>query len=379
MKTVPLTPEMQTDWEAACQTNEQAWFWHTATWLSYQLGYKPESRPVDRSFAVTEGNNILAVCPLIEETSDTEEAAVREFTSGGAPGLAPAVETRGTPAQYRAIEKLAMQHIDELAAEYGIARCALRMSPLAGAPLNSSTPSWNRLMAYGYADRSLNTQVIAVGQPLESLRRDMSKGHRADVRRGLDRFSYQVYDSSNVTPAIFESYQRVHLAAAGRITRPQETFDLMFEWVRDGLGILVAAAEGERHTSFVYVNIYKHGAYYSSSATLPIFDRGPVGHVLQWTAIKWLHEHGYLLYEIGWQQFGPQPHDSPSQKQINISRFKRNFGGVTVPLFMGEKFYSTDYYTLVSQRRIAEYITALEDGRRTSPVEHPAPRQSVLG
>ena len=61
------------------------------------------------------------------------------------------------------------------------------------------------------------------------------------------------------------------------------------------------------------------------------------GYFLQYKVMMWLKEHGVLYYDIGEQVFGDSLYDFPSEKILNISSFKRGFGGYTVPMFRGVK------------------------------------------
>jgi len=68
-----------------------------------------------------------------------------------------------------------------------------------------------------------------------------------------------------------------------------------------------------------------------------------------------MKKRGLSFYEIGLQQYGILPHDFPDTKQLNISHFKKGFGGFTVPLFMGEKYYDKEYFLKTYQERIYKF------------------------
>ena len=48
---------------------------------------------------------------------------------------------------------------------------------------------------------------------------------------------------------------------------------------------------------------------------------------------------GYGFYDIGLQQFSAQLYDFPDEKQINVSHYKRGFGGSAYAWHMAEKYY----------------------------------------
>jgi len=124
--------------------------------------------------------------------------------------------------------------------------------------------------------------------------------------------------------------------------------------------ILGGASYQGKHVAFDLINIYKDGAFYSSASDDPDAETDvPTSHVMQWRVINWLKENGFRIYEIGLQQFGAQLYDSPSEKDKAISFFKRGFGGLTVPVFSGEKFYSREFLSKVLSNRTEKLLQAL--------------------
>jgi hypothetical protein len=174
------------------------------------------------------------------------------------------------------------------------------------------------------------------------------------VKRGEQLLQGRVLDRSNITREAFAEYQRLHQKAAGRVTRPPQTFEMMYEWICEGLAVLACASLDGHEVGFALVSVYKDGAYYSSGCEDAEHDL-PIGHVLQWAVMRWLKAHGIRYYEIGWQQYGTLLHDFPSQKELAISRFKRGFGGSSVSLFIGEKFYSQTLYMQVARQRMERF------------------------
>jgi len=71
-----------------------------------------------------------------------------------------------------------------------------------------------------------------------------------------------------------------------------------------------------------------------------------------------------MFYEIGWQNYGHTMSDAPSIKEINISKFKRGFGGFTVPLFRGEKYYDKKFFQEVYQKRINNFATSFDSNKK---------------
>lgn len=117
----------------------------------------------------------------------------------------------------------------------------------------------------------------------------------------------------------------LHETAAGRITRPSDTWRMMCEWVTAGHGeAWLATTRGDQPdpVGFVYVVIFGAWAYYFSAASR--VDN--VSHALLWHAMKALKARGVRWFELGWMD---RPCDT--DKDRGIAQFKRGFGGYDVP------------------------------------------------
>lgn len=67
------------------------------------------------------------------------------------------------------------------------------------------------------------------------------------------------------------------------------------------------------------------------------------------------------FYEIGWPHYSVALSHFPSQKEIKIGKFKRGFGGFTVPVFQAEKYYEKKYFMEVYQSRIKKIADYIEE------------------
>jgi hypothetical protein len=360
---VPLRRENYAEWDQFCRESPEAWFWHTTDWLEYTLHYRPELQPRTESFLCLHEGNIAAVCPLIlESKGETDQAA--EFSYGGDAGPAPAFAENLPEKIKKAVVRAVFEQVDFLANKQNVARIAFRSSPLAAAFWGRSAPAPNPLVRLGFNDISLATQILDLQADDTEQLRGMRKGHRADITRAEKLLQATVLDKETVTQEAFDRYRELHRKAAGRVTRPLATFQMMHDWIRNGLAVLCSASLGGVDVGFALVSVYKDGAYYSSSCEDPDHNDLPIGHLMQWRILQWLRQHGIRRYEIGWQMFASQPHAVVSEKELRIAFFKRGFGGTTVPLWQGEKFYSSTYCAKVLKERAARYSeTVTSPGR----------------
>jgi len=348
VESLPLTKDKYQEWDNFCLFSPDGWFWHTTNWLEYTLEYILDSISV--SFLVTENKQILAICPLILKDN--------EFQMFWSPAFADLPDKK----KERVIN-FTFEQIDRLAKENNVKRVSFMIYPL-------SFPRYNYLMKQGYIDISINTQVIDLRQDLRIIHGAMRKGHDYDTDRGLKELGVNIWDKDNIDGGIFSQYCELHHKDAGKVTRPKTTFNMQLDWIKQGNAILVGAFTNkpDKYIGFSYIFTYKNKAYYGSACSEPSYSNLPIGHVLTWKTIEWLKEHGFQYYELGWQQYFPQPYDFPSKKEIEISFFKRGFGGLTIPLFRGEKYYNADFYFRVNLSRIHSYAEYLRNnnakGRR---------------
>ena len=376
---ISVTHDHYAEWDAFCDSSDEAWFFHTSSWLEFALNYSLESSARSFSFCVVDPHQLLAVCPLLLESVPAPDGgSVKEFSFNQAVsmiGPAPALANGLTPRRRHEALSAAMANVDSCALELGVSRTTFRISSLAPGYTNSTSPYYNFLTRYEYLDVSLATQLISLDMDESRLWRDIRKGHRYDISRGSKVLKVTTFDQHTISDEDFAAYQVMHHRDAGRLTRPVITFEMQHRWIREGRAALFGAYARGEWQGFAYLLLYKDRAYWLSGCENPEANIGvPIGHMLQWHIIQWLKQNHFSWYEIGWQSFGPQLHNVPSHKDITISAYKRWFGGQTVPLFSGEKFYSREYYLQVFEHRVREFSLLLpqtgaeEESPRLRPV-----------
>lgn len=377
MEIISLTSEHYAVWDAFCLESNDAWFWQTSRWLEYTLRYRPEYAPVSHSFFLREGGRILAIAPLVLETI----GCTREFSYGGDYGFTPAFASGLHERERRRSMAVVFGEIDRRARADAVARVRFRFPVLNTGHIEGTAERYNYLTEFGFLDTSFQTRVVDLRQPLETLKRDMRHGHRADIARAAKTLTAHLYDAGSIIPEVFESYVALHhraqearhegainqkdlsLSDGARATeggsRPRATYDIMYDLILRGEGCLIGAKKEDQWVGFSYFFLFKGGAYYGSSCNDPEVQNLPIAHVIQWYAIEQLRERGAKFYEIGWQHFGPTLTEIPSPKEIAISHFKRGFGGMTVPLFRGEKYYDKEYFSKIYKARLEAYVDTI--------------------
>jgi len=353
METIALTKENYRLWDDFCAGSDDAWFWHTTRWLDYCVAYGRENYETENlSFIVVDDTGPIAICPLLKEKGAFAAAG------GGKYGALPALANSLTESRREKILKFIFEKIDSLAEMKNVKKALCRASPLARNKLK-----FNYLVKHGYLDDSLNTELIDLTRPIEEIWVAVRKGHKYDINRGKKSFKVELFDRDNADKGIFDQYRLLHHKAAGRVTRPVETFDMMYQWLMSGDGLLCGLSHEGRFVGFSYVCLYKEAAYYASASDDPEFvTEAPISHLIQWEITNYLKAKGFKTYEIGVQQFGPQVNDVPNAKDISISLFKRGFGGETVTFYRGIKYYDKEFMRTELEHKLIELVAGYQAG-----------------
>jgi len=358
MEIVELKQNKYKDWDKFCLESDDAWLWHTWAWLEMNLNFRPKSKPISKSFFILENNKMVAICPLIIEICGEK---AKEFSFADGYGPIPALANSLTKKTKEKTLKFVFDYIDELAKKNKVKRIKMKFPVLNKSFIETGEQKSNYLMKFGYLDNSLNTQIISLDRDLEELRLDLRHGHDSDVDKASRVLKEEIFDKNSITEKIFNEYVNLHLKAGGkaRKNRPRRTFKIMYELIKEDKAFLVGAKKDNKFVGFSYFFVFKDNVYYGSSCNDENARELPVAHFIQWSAIKWMNQKKYKFYELGWQYYSPTLSNFPTEKEIDIARFKRGFGGFTVPLFRAEKYYDKKYFLKTYQDRINKFSDSI--------------------
>ncbi len=318
------------NWDKFCLESDDCWFYHTIDWIEYTLEYGGGASELLSFYIEDKTNNILAICPLIRHQNKLN------FSGSVTPN--PALKNNLSDKLSKSLYKQIFTEIDSIANEYGISECKISLTTLAKNNLKLFT--YNYLMKYNFENISLNTQVIDLEKAQTTLWGDIKKSHRYEINKGNKMFKFLIIDQYNDDLTAFKEFKNLHFLSAERMTRSERTWEIQYDWIQKGYGVLILAILENIPIGGIYTIIYKNGAYYGISANHPEYDiKYPISHAIQWEMIKWLKKNRYKYYELGPQHYSNQPYDHPTEKDINISLFKRHFGGYPKTFYRGLKNY----------------------------------------
>lgn len=327
-------------WERFLSENDHVSFFYTLHWMEYQRYYSADRFVDDLSFILLSANNEpLAICPLYLENYD----GLLRFSYRGdslESLRTPLISQALHPKYRKKIERELYRIIDDLAEGHNVQKCNFVIDPLCAI---YEDQRYNYLTQYGYLDASIATQIIDLRKSEAELWASLRKSYSALINKSDKTFEMVIMDHRDPMFDIHDNYRVLHHKAAGRVTRPIETFNLQFKMLRNDEAMLLGVKYQNEFVTFAYFVHLNRRAFYASEADDPDINI-PVtcGPLMQWKAIQYYKARGFDYVELGDQRFGPQVLDHPSKKDITISMFKRGFGGKTYPLFRAIKYYDKE-------------------------------------
>lgn len=266
-------------------------------------------RRSELSFAVMAGERPLVIVPCTcgEEELDYFGSPVRLFLRAG---------LESGDAQ-RAIGA-AFSHLDALVAERGARRITVRDDESVGTLSLVGKQALNRRATA--AVRLTGLCALDAGEA--AMRRGLRKSFQSLVNWGQRNLKMESIGGANPDRALFTRYREFHAAVAGRVTRSETSWDVMFDWIAAGHGELVLGflASGELVTGTLVVDGATTAFYASGVYDRERFDQ-PLGHWPLWCAMLHSGERGMHAFDLG---------DLPlvgaaTEKEVSIGYFKRGF------------------------------------------------------
>ena len=153
------------------------------------------------------------------------------------------------------------------------------------------------------------------------LHRGLRKSFRSLVNWGRKNIRQVFVNRDNPDQTAFGEYQDLHARVSGRQTRPQSSWDAMFQWIAQGGGEL---ALGYMDTiglvaSTLVVDGTEASFYASGAYDRDHFDK-PLSHWPVYSAMLRSADRGMKFFD-----FGTLPDAEAPKKERDIAHFKRGF------------------------------------------------------
>ena len=320
-------------WNTFSEINKLSYTYSNNSHL-YYLAYLDGKLVKDCSFVVIENAVAVAICPLFLIRKDNE----LQFSISGGYLHSWRISRTVNRKNYITIEKIIIKKIKELAIEYNVNIYLTYLNPL---DKMSDKYYLNELYKYEFIEDNIATSIIDLSDEEDVLFQNISKGHKAAIKKDNKILEINIMDHSNPDKEIFDTYRLFHAECAGRVTRSIKTFDMNYKMLIDDEAILVYSKYFDKYCAFCFLaHINETIYYYSASKNSRLSTDYTQSHALIWKAIQYYKNRSFKFFEMGQQLYKPTYMINPSKKELDIALYKRCFGGYIMPLYRGRLYFN---------------------------------------
>lgn len=324
------------EWNSNIEKLAECPYTYSTLWHEFQKEYSRPYLIADESFLLLQDNVPIAVVKVFIEEDDKGNRYIgwdRGFLES------PYIICTLPGNRYKKIQKEIMLKVDEIAIHYGCKRTMYKLDVLSNPDFKNYECNFNWLMQFGYLDYSSISRIIYLGKNENELKQDFRKGTKSEIKKG-ETLNIIIKDYSNISKQDIIECREIYEYDAGKVTRTSELLEYYYLLISQNMGLLgFAELNGKKIATMI--SVYYHGsAYYLLYAEkTDQANKTSPGYSLQFNMIKSLKNRNVLYYDMGEQVFGKTHYNDPDFKEINISLYKRGFGGYMVPIFRGIKEY----------------------------------------
>ena len=336
LKYIDITNE---EWDKNVSLLDGAPLEFYSEWIEFQQEYMENAIIENESWMfLADKKPVCAAVVFIENWGGTNQLSWENSYC-----IAPIVSRKLKYKQQEKYVAEAMKHIDDICSKYVCKKALLKFEPKVNPDFSSYIYNYNWLIKSGYIESSSLTRMLDLRENIDLIRSSFRKGHKNDVKRGGKEYQVEILDAFSIKEEDIEECKKIYEKDAGRTTRTSEMIWHYYNFIRNGHGLLGFAVnqKGERIATIISTFLGKTG-YYLLYAEITDETNGiPPGHILQYKIIQELRGRGVAFYELGEQIYSKQQTDDIDnyEKEKNISFYKRGFGGYTVPVFRGVKYF----------------------------------------
>lgn len=339
METIFYTDAPETFWQHWNNYISQyvSSFRYLQTYVKYMKAYS-KNLISDSSFVVLENDKVAGIVFLPIEEFD----GVRSITLGGSHTVGPLALNEKT-------EKFLFSKIEEIAKRFSVAQIKFYSEPL----VEIYSSQYNSFRKYGYIDTSTTDMILALKADEADMRTNRRRSYRSLINGILNNkdknYELIFIDKKNADYSVNEEYRKMHIKAAGRETRSKDTFDLQFELVKEGHGMIAGLKLDNNFIAFNYFLFHQKTAVYMSAADDPDYanSKTPFYHATLWASIMRLKNMGLEYIQLSSPASSCKVEsflDYNDEKQINISFFKKGMGAQLVPFNRGIRYFDKNIF-----------------------------------
>lgn len=360
MEIVKFNEITSSEWDDFVGQISESTYMHTSWWLQYLNAiYGADGC---KSFILMHGKRPQAICPLFISKAKFDNREYFETTRNGLSSIYPAfIEMPAT--QRRRLARRTFKYIEEILSDYKVQRLEFYKHPMNYSVINNNFDLGNaaEALSYGYFPHVRNTIIIDLAKTEQELLSEMTMFQRKHITKSAKiGFKFNIFsnDSLKGFEENFANFLAAHIKSAGKMTRPIESWNLMYDLVVAGKAALftLSLADGTP-ISYLFCGQFSKFVVGWSQVNIDEYEREySPRHYLEWNAMLWYKSKNYNYYDLGIMNSLSQLNYIPTKKEITISQFKERYGGKLYSCFTFEKFLDKNLFAKLYSCRIEQHI-----------------------
>jgi len=305
---------------------------HHYTWNRINY-FKSVAKIKNFSFAIFEGNTCLALVALGK--NDIKESNVFSFGLVYCPE--PILNANLTSHEKRRVQNNLRTIIEEIAKKNNVKEYRIRSHPVIIKNKKILLSSEDQFYQIKFSKEFFthNTVILNLESSVEKIWNNLSKTLRKSIKKSdKENLSFKVLNLKNNKETILNKmkiFKKFHYDLYEKQTRPNSSWNSMFNSVIDGEALLFSVLKDQNEISFLYCGVFGKFCFGWSQANAKKFEKNlSIRHFLEWSVIKYLKKNNYLYYELG-ERYYEYKGFKPSKKYLTISDFKEKFNGSFYP------------------------------------------------
>ena len=220
----------------------------------------------------------------------------------------------------KTVLRKSLDHLASFGRANGTSSCVICDDP----PGASASFLGRSLHAAGAVPRLDLHGRVELEPPQAAIVANVRKSYRSLINWGKRHIILSYVNRDNPDLGMFDRYRYFHRRISGRVTRSQESWDIMFETIADGSGELSLGHDdaGSLLSATLTIDGGSVAQYSSGVYDRDRFDK-PIGHWPVLDAILRAKARGMSLFDLG----EIPVMETASEKEVSIGRFKRGFAG----------------------------------------------------
>ena len=289
---------------------------------------RPEQQVIDLSFIIFSGGEACGLCLL--------SAVIKEgqhyLTSYVQPIHAPIFLSSATKKLIKRCCSLLINSLFDITRSNLSMPLTIQQGPI-GMRKDVFCSEWHhQALNIGASCNLQYDMYVDLKQSLKEIKSFYRKSYKPLINKGLREWKLEILSSETINRSTWEEFRLLHKEVAGKVTRSIESWNIQYEMIEQGSAFMVSSRDIESSKLiggglFQYT---KHEGIYSVAAyDRSLFDNA-IAHPVQHLAIEHMKSLGLIWYRIG-EKLYPQSNPSPTQKEIDISKFKEGFCSKIIP------------------------------------------------